>query len=95
MLSKVHRLFTGLYCAIALTLATLTEINDISEGILSDFLRATLETNLPKAGKKKTITLGLSEKNLAGSVKAAFPNLSCETSETSEVVADLLRGEWP
>jgi nucleolar protein 56 len=37
----------------------LQEINDISEGILSDFLRATLETNLPKAGKKKTITLGI------------------------------------
>ena len=59
---------------------------------MSDFLRATLETNLPKPGKKKTITLGLSEKNLAGSVKAVFPNLACETAETSEVVADLLRG---
>jgi nucleolar protein 56 len=70
----------------------LQEINDISEGILSDFLRATLETNLPKAGKKKTITLGISEKNLASSIKSAFPNLSCETAETSEVVADLLRG---
>jgi nucleolar protein 56 len=70
----------------------LQEINDISEGILSDFLKATLETNLPKAGKKKTITLGVSEANLAGSIKAAFPNLSCETSVTSEVVADLLRG---
>ncbi|KAF3005089.1 snoRNP complex protein nop56 [Curvularia kusanoi] len=70
----------------------LQEINDISEGILSDFLRATLETNLPKAGKKKTITLGLSESNLAGSIKAAFPNLACETAQTSEVVADLLRG---
>ncbi|KAF2130053.1 Nop domain-containing protein [Dothidotthia symphoricarpi CBS 119687] len=70
----------------------LQEINDISEGILSDFLRATLETNLPKAGKKKTITLGVSEKNLAGSIKAAFPNLSCETSDTSEVTGDLLRG---
>ncbi|OAL54985.1 Nop-domain-containing protein [Pyrenochaeta sp. DS3sAY3a] len=70
----------------------LQEINDISEGILSDFLRATLETNLPKAGKKKTITLGVSEKNLAGSIKSAFPNLACETSDTSEVVSDLLRG---
>ncbi|EMD96854.1 hypothetical protein COCC4DRAFT_51581 [Bipolaris maydis ATCC 48331] len=70
----------------------LAEINDVSEGIMSDFLKATLETNLPKAGKKKTITLGVSERNLAGSIKAAFPNLSCETSDTSEVVADLLRG---
>ncbi|KAF2200978.1 pre-rRNA processing nucleolar protein-like protein Sik1 [Delitschia confertaspora ATCC 74209] len=74
------------------TAHALQEINDVSEGILSDFLRATLETNLPKAGKKKSIVLGLSEKNLAGSVKATFPNLVCETSETSEVVADLLRG---
>jgi nucleolar protein 56 len=70
----------------------LKEINEVSEGLMSDFLRATLETNLPKAGKKKTITLGVSEKNLAGSIKASFPNLSCETAETSEVVADLLRG---
>ncbi|RYO02311.1 Nucleolar protein 56 [Alternaria tenuissima] len=70
----------------------LSEINDVSEGIMSDFLRATLETNLPKAGKKKTITLGVSESNLAGSLKAAFPNLACETAVTSEVVSDLLRG---
>ncbi|KAF2241998.1 Nop domain-containing protein [Trematosphaeria pertusa] len=70
----------------------LQEINDISEGIMSDFLRATLETNLPKAGKKKSIVLGVSEKNLAGSIRAAFPNLSCETGETNQVVADLLRG---
>ncbi|KAF2738284.1 Nop domain-containing protein [Polyplosphaeria fusca] len=70
----------------------LQECNDISEGILSDFLKAAIETNLPKAGKKKTITLGVAEKNLAGSIKASFPNLQCETSETSEVVADLLRG---
>ena len=29
---------------------------------------------------------------MAGSIKAAFPYVECETSETSEVVADLLRG---
>ncbi|KAF1839775.1 Nop-domain-containing protein [Decorospora gaudefroyi] len=74
------------------TQVALSEINDISEGILSDFLRATLENALPKAGKKKSITLGVSEKNLAGSIKAAFPNLTCETPDTSEVVSDLLRG---
>ncbi|KAF2278409.1 Nop-domain-containing protein [Westerdykella ornata] len=70
----------------------LREINDVSEGIMSDYLKAALETNLPKAGKRKTITLGVGERNLAGSIKAAFPNLHVETSETSEVVADLLRG---
>lgn len=47
---------------------------------------------LPKAGKKKTITLGVSERTLAGSIRSFFPHLTCETSETSEAVADLLRG---
>lgn len=74
------------------TAEALQEINDVSEGILSDFLKATIENNIPKAGKKKTITLGVSEKLLGGSIKAAFPNLAVETAETSEVVADLLRG---
>lgn len=59
---------------------------------MSDFLRATLESNLPKPGKKKTLTLGVWEKNLAGSIKTAFPNLACETGDTNPVVADLLRG---
>ena len=36
--------------------------------------------------------LGVSDKNLAGSIKASFPGVDCETGETSEVVADLLRG---
>ncbi|KAF2869122.1 pre-rRNA processing nucleolar protein-like protein Sik1 [Massariosphaeria phaeospora] len=66
----------------------LNEINDISEGIVSDFLRATLETNLPK----KTVTLGVGDRNLAGGIRSVLPKVSCETSETSEVVADLLRG---
>jgi nucleolar protein 56 len=34
----------------------------------------------------------VSDKNLAGSIKAEFPGVECETGETSEVVADLLRG---
>lgn len=34
----------------------------------------------------------MSDKNLAGSIKASFPGVECETGETSEVVADLLRG---
>ncbi|KAF2011754.1 Nop-domain-containing protein [Aaosphaeria arxii CBS 175.79] len=70
----------------------LNEINDVSEGIMSDYLKAHLETTLPKAGKKKSVTLGVSEKNLAGSIRAEFGSLSCETAETSEAVADLLRG---
>ena len=32
------------------------------------------------------------DKNLAGSIKDAFPGVACETGDTSEVVQDLLRG---
>lgn len=70
----------------------LSEINDCSEGIMSDHLRATLDSNLPKPGKKKTITLGIWDKALAADIKAAFPNLALETGDTNPVVADLLRG---
>ncbi|KAF2084566.1 Nop-domain-containing protein [Saccharata proteae CBS 121410] len=66
--------------------------NDISEGICSDYLRSVLELYLPNPGKKNKVILGVQEKNIAGSVKAAFPYIECETGETSEVVADLLRG---
>lgn len=70
----------------------LENANEISEGIMSDYLRTVLEANLPKASKKKKTTLGVTDRNLAGSIKAAFPHVECETGETSEVVADLLRG---
>jgi nucleolar protein 56 len=55
-------------------------------------LRSFLELNLPKAGKKNKIVLGVSERNLAGSIKTAFPALEFETADTNEVVQDLLRG---
>jgi len=70
----------------------LENINLVSEGVLSEYLRSNLELNLPKPSKKKKIVLGVSDKNLAGSIKASFPGVECETGETSEVVADLLRG---
>lgn len=70
----------------------LENANDISEGIVSDYLRTILETNLPKPGKKSKVTLGVSDKALAGSIKAMFPGLECETGDTSDTVADLLRG---
>ncbi|KAI1378131.1 Nop domain-containing protein [Hypoxylon crocopeplum] len=69
----------------------LENINLISEGILSDYLKSNLELNLPQS-KKSKIVLGVADKNLAGSIKAAFPGVECETGDTSEVVADLLRG---
>lgn len=70
----------------------LENANDISEGIASEYLISLLEVNLPKAGKKNKVTLGVSEKNIAGSIKAAFPGVECETGDTSEIVADMLRG---
>ncbi|KAI8966301.1 Nop domain-containing protein [Daldinia sp. FL1419] len=69
----------------------LENINLISEGILPDYLQSNLELNLPQS-KKSKIILGVADKNLAGSIKAAFPGVECETGDTSEVVADLLRG---
>lgn len=72
----------------------LENANEVSEGIMSDYLRTTLEANLPKASKKekKKTTLGVGDRNLAGSIKAEFSGIECETPETSELVADLLRG---
>ena len=70
----------------------LENANDISEGIASEYLTSLLEVNLPKVGKKNKVTLGVSEKNIAGSIKAAFPGIECETGDTSEIVADMLRG---
>ncbi|KAI9834256.1 MAG: snoRNP complex protein nop56 [Sarea resinae] len=70
----------------------LENANDVSEGIASEYLQSLLEVNLPKPGKKKKIVLGVSDKNLAGSIKAALPHVECETGDTSEVVQDLLRG---
>jgi nucleolar protein 56 len=67
----------------------LENANDISEGIANDHLKALLELNLPKGRKKKKAVLGISDKNLAGSIKATFPGVDCETNE---VVQDLLRG---
>ncbi|KAK8217958.1 putative pre-rRNA processing nucleolar protein Sik1 [Phyllosticta capitalensis] len=66
--------------------------NDISEGICSEYLKSVIELHVPNPGKKKKVTIGVQEKNLAGSIKADFPYIECETAEVNEVVADLLRG---
>ena len=70
----------------------LENANDISEGIVSDYLHTVLETNLPKPSKKNKITLGVTDKTLAGNIRASFSGIECETSDTSELTADLLRG---
>lgn len=70
----------------------LENANDISEGIASNYLKTVLEAALPKSSKKNKVTLGVADKNLASSIKGAFPYLECETADTDEVTADLLRG---
>lgn len=55
-------------------------------------MRSFLELNLPSGGKKGKVVLGVSDKNLAGSIKSHFPKIECETGDTNEVVADMLRG---
>ncbi|GAW17757.1 hypothetical protein ANO14919_072240 [Xylariales sp. No.14919] len=69
----------------------LENIHSVSEGIMTDYLKSTIELNVP-ASKKSKIVLGVADKNLAGNIKAAFPGIEAETSDTSEAVAYLLRG---
>lgn len=72
---------------------TLENINLVSEGIMPDYLRSTLELNLPQtSGHKSKIVLGVQDKKLAGEISSTFKGVECETSDTSDVVADLLRG---
>ena len=72
----------------------LENANDVSEGIMSDYLKTVLEANLPKTGKKekKKVVLGVGDGNLAGNIKSSFPGVEVETPTTSEECADLLRG---
>lgn len=60
---------------------------------MPDYLKSILELNLPQtSGKKSKIVLGVQDRKLAGEISSTFTGVECETSETSEVVADLLRG---
>ena len=67
----------------------LENANDISEGIVSDYLKSVLELNLPKGTEKKHVVLGVSDKNLGPSIKEIFPYVDCVSNET---VQDFLRG---
>ncbi len=57
-------------------------------GIVNPSLKAFLEMNLPKSGKKNKVVLGVGEKNLAGAIKA---ELSVECA-SDEMVQELVRG---
>ena len=67
----------------------LENANDISEGLVSESLKAVLDLNLPKASKSKTITLAISDKNLGPSIKEDFPYVDCIANELAQ---DLIRG---
>lgn len=66
----------------------LENATNISEGIVSDYLKAVLNLNLPK-GSKKNVVLGISDKNLGPSIKENFSYIDCISNELAQ---DLLRG---
>ncbi|OQR97900.1 nucleolar protein Nop56 [Achlya hypogyna] len=68
--------------------SALENINAISEGLVTDDLKAFLEMNLPKASKKAKYTLGLQDKGLAQSLSDSL-KVPCNTNETS---LEVLRG---
>jgi nucleolar protein 56 len=66
----------------------LENANDVSEGVMNDHLRSFLELNLPKSSSKGVpIILGVSDKNLAGSITTSL-GIACETSDSA---LDLIR----
>ncbi|KAI8320166.1 Nop domain-containing protein [Martensiomyces pterosporus] len=64
----------------------LENINDVSEGVCSEGLQAFLELNLAKGSSKEL--LGVSDRNLAGAIKAET-NIACTSDELS---LELIRG---
>ncbi|KAG9291964.1 hypothetical protein G9A89_004902 [Geosiphon pyriformis] len=69
----------------------LENANDISEGVINDYLREFLELNLPapaKSKKKNPVILGIIDKNLASSIVSQL-KYECETSE---LVLEIIRG---
>nr|AFK36574.1 unknown [Lotus japonicus] len=71
-------------------LDALKQCNAVSEGILTDGLRAALEKNLPKVkeGKKPKFSLGVSDPKI-GSQIAEVSKIPCQSNE---FVSELLRG---
>ncbi|KAJ2173803.1 Nucleolar protein 56 [Coemansia sp. RSA 551] len=63
----------------------LENINDVSEGMCSDALRGFLQLNLPKGSKS---VLGVSDRNLAGSIKSEA-GVQCSTEELAQ---EMIRG---
>jgi nucleolar protein 56 len=66
----------------------LENINDVSEGVLSEHLKTFLTENLPASSKKKVLQLGVMDKSLAGSIKEELA-VECVSDD---LVFELLRG---
>ncbi|KAF9816363.1 hypothetical protein IEO21_04116 [Rhodonia placenta] len=66
----------------------LENANDISEGILNDYLKSLLELNLSKPAKKSSVKLAVWDPVLASSIKSAL-SIDCDTSDVSK---DIIRG---
>jgi nucleolar protein 56 len=58
------------------------------QAVVNPSLKAFLEMNLPKPGKKNKVELGVSEKNFAGAIKAEC-GYDCSSGE---MVQELVRG---
>lgn len=68
----------------------LENINDVSEGICNETLKAFLKLNLPNATKKSPVTLGIVDRNLAGSIKSEMGGaVDCSSSD---VFFEMVRG---
>ncbi|EPQ54640.1 Nop-domain-containing protein [Gloeophyllum trabeum ATCC 11539] len=66
----------------------LENANDVSEGLVSEYLQSLLELNLSKPAKKSGIKLAVADPGLAASIKETC-KIDCDTSESSQ---ELIRG---
>ncbi|KAG6854281.1 snoRNP complex protein nop56 [Blastosporella zonata] len=66
----------------------LENANDVSEGIVNEYLKNILELNLSKSSKKSPVVLAVSDSVLASNIKGET-GIACEVNETSQ---ELIRG---
>ncbi|EIW81149.1 Nop-domain-containing protein [Coniophora puteana RWD-64-598 SS2] len=63
----------------------LENINDVSEGLITEHLRSILELNLSKSQKASKISLAVFDSGLASNIKDTL-NIGCDTSEISQTI---------
>ncbi|KAJ8087956.1 Nucleolar protein 56 [Marasmius tenuissimus] len=66
----------------------LENANDVSEGIVNDYLKDLLELNLAKASKKSPAVLAVSDSTLGGGIKEAA-GIQCDASDNAQ---NIIRG---